>query len=277
MDKKFHFGILAFALIAVVLIAGCTQKQPPQESGIRDKVTSLPESNEIANLPQAQKVEKTVTPKPEVKLQFVGNSTVYVDPIIKYRYVLGEVQNIGTAPADDVTVIATFYDAQGNVLTTINHKYTSLYILLPNEKSPYKINLMGFTNFTNYKLAVNGSLADSLPYRNLKIQGTTTNREILYHDYFVGGVKKSDGIDHYHVVGEVKNTGTKTVDEVEVIGSFYDESGQIIRSEIAYTNPPRFAAGQTAPFELFVEDDSNQIKNYELVVQGTTGYCDFCS
>jgi hypothetical protein len=50
--------------------------------------------------------------------------------------------------------------------------------------------------------------------------------------------------------GEIQNTGTETVDFVQVTATFYDQSNSILGSDYTYTEPSTLEPGQTAPFKV---------------------------
>ena len=50
--------------------------------------------------------------------------------------------------------------------------------------------------------------------------------------------------------GEVQNTGTETLDFVQVTATFYDQSNSILGSDFTYTEPYTLEPGQTAPFKI---------------------------
>lgn len=58
--------------------------------------------------------------------------------IVSYTEVIGEVRNDGSATADSVRVVASFYDAQGNILET-DSTYTDPSSVGPNERVPFKM------------------------------------------------------------------------------------------------------------------------------------------
>jgi hypothetical protein len=50
--------------------------------------------------------------------------------------------------------------------------------------------------------------------------------------------------------GEIQNTGTETLDFVQVTATFYDQSNSILGSDFTYTEPYTLEPGQTAPFKI---------------------------
>ena len=50
--------------------------------------------------------------------------------------------------------------------------------------------------------------------------------------------------------GEIQNTGTETLDFVQVTATFYDQSNSILGSDFTYTEPYTLEPEQTAPFKI---------------------------
>ncbi|MEM2202166.1 MAG: FxLYD domain-containing protein [Candidatus Bathyarchaeia archaeon] len=76
---------------------------------------------------------------------------------------------------------------------------------------------------------------------------------------------------HYHVVGEVENTGTTSLYRINVTVNFYDANNIIIGSRSSYTLLNILLPGRKAPFEVvFAGENANQIQNYTLSLQFST-------
>ena len=72
-----------------------------------------------------------------------------------------------------------------------------------------------------------------------------------------------------HVAGEVRNTTTDYMDYVEITGTFFDASGQVVASEYTFTHVDLVAPGATAGFDLgLVNGAELGVSRYELAVQG---------
>ena len=77
----------------------------------------------------------------------------------------------------------------------------------------------------------------------------------------------SDGA--LHVAGEVRNTTTDYMDYVEITGTFFDASGQVVASEYTFTHVDLVAPGDTAGFDLGLANGAGLgVSRYELAVQG---------
>lgn len=94
------------------------------------------------------------------------------------------------------------------------------------------------------------------------IQNISQPVNILSHN------ARDDG-GYLHGVGEVKNGLSRPIDFVQVTGTFYDASKQVIGTDFVITDPTSLEAGQTAPFDLtFFTDavDPSEVASYKLRV-----------
>ena len=59
-----------------------------------------------------------------------------------------------------------------------------------------------------------------------------------------------------HIVGEVFNQASVTVNSVKIIATFYNANGQVIGTDSAYADPSDLAPGQRAPFDINISEGS---------------------
>ena len=81
-----------------------------------------------------------------------------------------------------------------------------------------------------------------------------------------------DDIDYYHIVGEVTNQGKEKATYVKVSGAFYDDKGTVVAAAFTFTEPKDLEAGQTAPFEIIVDEPTTaarEIKSASLNVDSS--------
>jgi len=74
---------------------------------------------------------------------------------------------------------------------------------------------------------------------------------------------------YLHVVGEVENGLSRSIDFLKVTGTFYDASNKVIGTDFTYTDPNSLEAGETAPFDMtFYTDavDPSDIASYKIRV-----------
>lgn len=86
--------------------------------------------------------------------------------------------------------------------------------------------------------------------------------EILGDSYYL------DTIGILHLVGEVKNNSPLVAEFVKIIGTFYDNQGNVIATESTYTEPSNISSNEKAPFELLISDSAlvEKITKYRLMV-----------
>lgn len=173
--------------------------------------------------------------------------------VIGYTNVVGEVKNIGPQNLDFVQVTVTFYDGQNNVIGTA-FSFTSMRILTPNQKSPFKV-ISTKTNLIadHYTVAISdASFTTNQPNTSLKIQGATSN---------------VDQIGYYHVVGQVTNTGSATASFVEVVVTFYDSGGKVIDTTFTFTSPTDLRQNEMGSFDANTRTNVNSIASFAAQVQ----------
>lgn len=61
---------------------------------------------------------------------------------------------------------------------------------------------------------------------------------------------------YLHVVGEVQNGLSRSIDFVKVTGTFYDASNKVIGTDFTYTDPNTLEAGETASFDMTFYTDA---------------------
>jgi len=155
-----------------------------------------------------------------------------------------------------VKVNAKLYDASDTLIGT-ESSYIDLDIIMPGEKSPFSILVTNSIPIDHYKLKIiDYDITTEQPYRNLQI--------LSYSDSI-------DVLGWMHVVGEVKNNGSETVEYVMILATFYDSDGKVVVTEWTFTEEDEIAPGETGTFELLMiySDLVPQIDHYTLQVQGS--------
>ena len=194
-----------------------------------------------------QNVEGTPTSTPKERVE-VLSSSYYIDSL-GWLNIVGEVMYEGKLNAKNVKVIATLYK-DGKVVGA-DYAYTMLDVLKNGEKSPFKILYTERVDIDSYKLQIEYEL---IPYRDVLVL-----RDNGYYDRY----------GYYHIVGEVKNTGTCNVSNVEVISTLYDAKGKVIGAEHGYSKIDELSSGETSPFEIVSYHTSGKVDHYKLVTQAT--------
>jgi hypothetical protein len=168
-----------------------------------------------------------------------------------YFYVVGEVQNFGANPVENVNITATFYDLNGDFVA-LGNGTTTLYTILPGRKSPFEIFLysaLDSQRVHSYTLSiVQFSQAQNKP---LGLEIVTNSSHI--------------DTDGFHVTGEIKNIGPEYTSFVRVIATFYNASGYVIATKFSYSNPKNLNPGQVATFDIILNNSIiNKIDHYTL-------------
>jgi hypothetical protein len=167
-----------------------------------------------------------------------------------YFYVVGEVQNIGDTPIENVNITATFYDSKGDFIALGNGSST-LEVILPGRKSPFEIILyssLDSQKVYNYSLSTTFSQAKTKPL-GLDI---TTNSSFT-------------DANGFHITGEIKNIGSEFTSFVKVIATFYNASGYVIATKFSYSDPKNLSPNQTATFEILLNTSVfTKVNHYTL-------------
>jgi PBP1b-binding outer membrane lipoprotein LpoB len=135
--------ILIGLFILCILLVGCGQEMAPVEEPIEQEkaetatevsieVTAPEVEEEEAEEPKEIKVIEPKIPKLVVVRKDIREAKYDIN------YITGEVKNEGTATANNVKVIATLYDADGNLLHTSENLVLDPK-LSPGERSTFKI------------------------------------------------------------------------------------------------------------------------------------------
>lgn len=80
----------------------------------------------------------------------------------------------------------------------------------------------------------------------------------------IKGVTDYFEMDYYYLVGEVFNSTDSSINFVEVVATFYDETGTVIGTAFTYTELDIILPNDTAPFEISSYPDQIQPASYKL-------------
>jgi len=187
-------------------------------------------------------------------VNILANHSGYINDY-GYFYVVGEAQNVGNDPAENVVVNATFYDSNGAFIATVPG-HTKLDVLLPGKKSPFEITLFSSLysqKVRNYTLSVSYSQAQPKPL----------GLEIISNSSY----KDAEGL---HVTGVIKNVGSAYTSFVKVVATFYNETGYVIAAKLNYSNPKNLNPGQSATFEILLNSSAaSNVYSYALEAEST--------
>jgi hypothetical protein len=186
--------------------------------------------------------------------------------------VIGEVKNGGNASMKDILLTASFYCSSGKLigakedLSAIISSYTEIPILAPGETSPFKIALSReqIAQLEHFDV-------DKLAKFKVDSEYTSTD-ELLYKQFELtqsrGELDSSTG--QYTVKGTVKNIGNETVEQLKVVGTFYDNQTQIIDVISTYLVDTQIL-GEEATFTLKEPDETiaQRIETYAVQAVGS--------
>ncbi len=190
-----------------------------------------------------------------------GNVTILYHSLHKTKdgsntFIVGELKNNFNYPVEVVKVIAKLYDSSGKLIDT-DYTYSYLDAIRPEQKSFFKLSILDdniASRINGYSLNMSSRHADSALPKGLKIQR---------------GEEGVNGYGWYQLVGEVTNTGTRTIEFVKVIATFYNKAGKVIDANYTYTEPSDLAVEETAPYKITLldEDIFSKVKSISVIAQ----------
>ena len=196
----------------------------------------------------------TVNAAPQIEI--LTSHTSYVDSI-GYFNVVGEVHNVGDQAANYVGVTATFYNVGNEVIAT-RFNYIALAVLLPDSKSPFKVEFVDIAQSAlvdHYSLEVEFTPTDSIP-KQLEI--ASHNSSII--------------IGNMVIEGEIENTGNSTATYVTVFATCYDEAGNVVQVGGVYTNPVDIGVNQKGPFRILIDYENTELINSYVLTAESENY-----
>lgn len=164
---------------------------------------------------------------------------------------LGEVANVGTAPAARIQVTASFFNAD-NRLVAVEWGAAWRDNLPPGERSPFEIVLSGPPEgIDHWVLGAQGIRGDAPAASQLSLE------------------QVSNGVDAQNVVtfgGQVMNRGPETMGAIEVGATVYDAAGHVVSAGRIYLDEA-LAPGATRPFALQIRA-TEAASSFQLYVEG---------
>ena len=163
--------------------------------------------------------------------------------------IMGEIANVGDAPATNITVTINGYDASNMFINStvddflVDGPYTSFpsgyiaFVLLPNAKISFEdwiYDNQGGQNVDHCTSTVSFIDGSNLP---AELQITVTDAHV-----------PSAGQNSLSIHGTIKNLGTSAAPQVYVYGTCYDKNGAVIGSGVTSADIGSLDAGQTKNF-----------------------------
>jgi plastocyanin len=172
-------------------------------------------------------------------ISVVSSSVLRTD--FGFTFIIGEIRNDSPEVVGTVTIVGSFYDSNGNLIDTTS-TFAELSQLRPGENSPFRMSMSDESiveRMENYTLSVEANpVFGGIKPAALRIDVSE---------------QRLNEFDQYEIVGQVTNTGSDDTSLVQVIGSFYDEAGELIATEFTFLASD-LPAGQSGPFKITVPD-----------------------
>ena len=192
----------------------------------------------------------TATPLPlptEPPLVVLQGVTDYVAGTGSHT-IVGEVLNRSGSNLRFVEVMASFYDANGQLIGT-GSTFAELSTVEVGGTAPFKLSTQDLSSsFQTYQLRVDYETTGEAPLR----------LEILDQ----GGSTADTGA--YHITGEVHNPYDFAIRFPEIVASYCNSANQVVRVEMTLVATDTLQAGQNFPFELVLADPPGDLSHYKL-------------
>ena len=174
----------------------------------------------------------------------------YVDDL-NWHHLVGEVQNTGNTPIEYVQVLAKYYNAAGEIIST-KLTFTAPDTIFPGGKAPFDIVTLRKSQWQaidTYTLEVTGDVATSLLNENLVL----ANQNSWIEDGFL------------YVQGEVENIGDLPA-LVKLIVTLYDANGTVINTNWSYADSGIIKPGDISSFVVRITHQTDP-NNYSYRIQ----------
>ena len=178
----------------------------------------------------------------------VNSTSQYVDEF-GYLYVLGEISNESEQPMVNITLKATFFDSEGQVLGEY-YRHPEISVINPDEISPFEI------------IYLDPSTSDKVKDFKIATFYQTGNEHYTKpENLFIESVNsRLDFTGFYYINGKIKNQGSENANNVTVVATVYDRNGNVIGLTKSITEPFVILPKETAAFGLAVTSKSNTFK-----------------
>jgi plastocyanin len=198
-------------------------------------------------------------------VHIVNHSLVEVLP--GFTAVVGEVRNNNSPDSPNprvglTTINGKFYNSTGHLIY-LGTTYAMLTELRPGEKSPFKMLITDSSvpeRLSNYTLSIDPG-PTFVPNRPAALEVEVVEQGTRDRPY---------GGPLYQIIGNVANAGNHSTTGVQVIATFYDETGKVIGVETTGVVPSVVTAGQSADFIMNAalgNRTPEDIKSVKLTVQ----------
>ena len=166
-------------------------------------------------------------------------------------YVVGEVMNGESFPVFNTKVIASFYDANNNLVGA--QESVALLARIDTElSSPFKLSIPDSGNIDHYELTLVWDEISIIDSQELTILSQEA---------------RTDG--QLEIVGELRNDGSVTVSNVVVVVTFYDETGAVIDVYQGTISKPDIARDETAGYTITIPNAELEYDHFTVQAQGS--------
>lgn len=166
-------------------------------------------------------------------------------------YVVGEVMNGESFPVFNAKVIASFYDANNN-LVGAQESVVLLTRIDTELSSPFKLSIPDSGNIDHYELTLVWDEISIIDSQEL----TILSQEI-----------RTDG--QLEVFGELHNDGSVAVSNVVVVVTFYDETGAVVDVYQGTVSKPEIARDETAGYTIPIPNAELEYDHFTVQAQGS--------
>lgn len=165
-------------------------------------------------------------------------------------YVVGEVINGERFPVFNTKVIASFYDANNN-LVGAQESVTALVRIDTELSSPFKLSIPDSGNIDHYELTLVWDDISIVDYQALTILSQEA---------------RTDG--QLEVFGELRNDGSVAVSNVVVVVTFYDATGGVVDVYQGTVSKPNIARDETATYTISIPNAELDYDHFMVQAQG---------
>lgn len=230
---------------------------------VEPTVTTIP-TGTVEPTPSPVPTATPTPPTPPTSTPTVGPSptptampaTVFLGSHHSYRsgsafVVVGEAINGGNTSVFGVTIIATFYDASGN-LVGATESAAFLPQTLPTQANPFKLQLVNApANVDRYELTLRWD----------EITINTFDRATIVSEE----LSTANGIE---ITGEIRNDHRSDLRNLVVVATFYDENRAVIDVVSGRTSVESLPPGATATFSVQATNASVPYATYLVQIEG---------
>jgi uncharacterized membrane protein YciS (DUF1049 family) len=211
--------------------------------------------------------------------------------IVSYNYyldnagfidIVGEVQNTGPNYESPVVVAGSVFDSSGNDLqdnsVQIGTDIAPVTYLAPGQKAPF------YLEFAPPQAATDGWPSEDVDHVSVFVYLANATQSYSYSDVQVASKSSSIGTNPngddadmgvYWVTGTVQNTGSQTAQNVTVLATFYNSTGNVVAVgstdtlTIASLDPSKSASFKLGAFDINQTGlpVSEKIASYSLMVE----------